>query len=328
MKILLVDIDSIIPNLALMKISQYHKQKGDIVGLNYLDNPDKAYISVIFKKNRNKANSSAYALRLTYPNIDIDIGGPGYDLKKKLPQEIEDSKPDYTLYPDIDYSIGFTQRGCIRACPFCIVPIKEGKLTPVRSIEEIYNPAFNKIKLLDNNILADKANFKHVAQFCIDHNLELDISQGLDARLMDEETASLLAKIKPMKCFVFAFDSLKYKAHVLRTIQLLKDAGINIRTKVQFYVYCDRSNGEYGINSALERCHILKNEGTNPYVMLNIDEEPTPEMKHLKRWANRKAIFWSIDFKDYVTSKKRIPKKIPSKTIQKRVMKSYEEVEQ
>lgn len=306
MRILLIDVDSKIPNLALMKISQYHKQGGDTVALNSLEDPDKAYISVIFKKNRDKAVSLAYLLRLTYPNIEIDIGGPGYDLKKKLPPEIEETSPDYDLYPNIDYSIGFTTRGCIRRCPFCIVPIKEGKLTRVRSIEEIHDKRHSQIKLLDNNILADKENFRHVADYCIKNNLKLDISQGLDARLLDEETAGLLAQIKPMVCFTFAFDSLKYKTKVLKAIRLLKDAGVNVRSLVQFYVYCDNSiNGEYGIKSAVERCQILKSEGTNAYVMLNIDEDPSREMKQLKRWANRKAIFWTIDFKDYTRSKKK-----------------------
>lgn len=261
---------------------------------------------MIFRKNKHKAQSSAYNLKLLYPKIIIDIGGPGYDLKKSLPQGIEECQPDYTLYPNTDYSLGFTTRGCIRNCPFCIVPIKEGKLNHVKTIEEIHNPKHKQIKLLDNNILADKDNFRKVANYCIDHNIKLDISQGLDARLMDEDTANLLAKIKPMKSFVFAFDSMKYKPHVLHTIELLKKAGINLRTRVQFYVYCDRSHGEYGIESAIERCRILKEHGTNPYVMLNIDEEPTPDMKHLKRWANRKEIFWSIDFREYSTSKSKI----------------------
>ena len=143
-------------------------------------------------------------------------------------------------------------------------------------------------------------NFRHVAQFCIDHKIKLDISQGLDARLLTEESADLLKKITPVKTFTFAFDSLKYRPAVERAIDLLKKAKVDVRGKVQFYVYCDNSvTGEYGINSAVERCNILKSLGTSAYVMLDIDLEPSPEMKHLKRWANRKHIFWSIDFKDY-----------------------------
>lgn len=265
-----------------------------------VDNPTHAYISCIFRKNRHKAISSANMLASLYPGIIIDIGGPGYDLKKVLPAEIENCKPDYDLYPNMDYALGFTTRGCIRKCPFCVVPKKEGKLTRIQPISEIYNPRFNQIKLLDNNVLADRDNFRDIVRFASDHNLKLDVSQGLDIRLLDEELASLIAQIRPMNKLDFAFDSLDYKEQVIRGIELLKDAGVNLRSNVQFYVYCDRSTtGKYGIDSAIERCNILKEQGTNAYVMLNIDEEPTQTMKNLKRWANRKQLYWSMDFHDY-----------------------------
>ena len=297
-RILLIDLDSTIPNLALMKISAYWKSKGCEVGFTTKD-PTRAYISGIFKKNRGRAETSAYFLSLTYPGIIIDIGGSGYDLKKELPEEIEQMQPDYDLYPDCKYSIGFTTRGCIRACPFCIVPHKEGKLHRVSSIEKIYNPKFKAIKLMDNNILGDFDNFKKIIEFCKNHGLKLDVSQGLDARLLTQESADLLASIKPMHTWDFAFDSMAYKDDVLRSLSLLKNAGINTRNLVQYYVYCDKSDGDYGFKSARERCRILKENNTNAYVMLNIDEEPTTEMKHLKRWANRKHIFWSIEFEEY-----------------------------
>lgn len=297
-RVLLIDIDSVIPNLALMKISAYYKSLGNTVGFD-IDDPDRAFISVIFKKNRGLANQSANMLKALYPNVIIDVGGPGYDLNKKLPQAIEDTQPDYTIYPNINYALGFTSRGCIRNCPFCIVPIKEGKLKRVNSIENIYRPEYDAIKLLDNNVLADPDNFKHIVDFCSDHNLKLDVSQGLDIRLLTPELAGYVARIKPLKSLVFAYDNPDYTESVKKGIQLLKDAGVNVRSKVQFYVYCDNSSGKFGIESALKRCELLKELGTNPYVMLDIDSQPTQEMKHLKRWANRKAIFWKIDFKDY-----------------------------
>ena len=300
-RVLLVDIDGVIPNLALMKVSSFFKMGGASVGF-YVDDPTDAYISVILKKNRPKASMCANMLMALYPGVRIDIGGPGYDIKKTLPDCIESCQPDYSLYPGIDYALGFTTRGCIRKCPFCIVPIKEGKLHRIQPISEIYRPEYSAIKLLDNNILADRDNFKEVVEFCESHNLKLDISQGLDIRLLDSELASLIARIKPMKKLDFAFDSMKYLKHVLRGLNLLRNAGIDTRGKVQFYVYCDRSyDGEYGIKSAIERCQILKNHGTNAYVMLNIDQEPTQDMKNLKRWANRKQLYWSVDFKDYRT---------------------------
>lgn len=297
-RILLIDLDSKIPNLALMKISAYWKSKGCEVGFSTI-RPTRAYISCIFKKNRKKAESSAYFLSLAYPNIEIDIGGTGYDLKKTLPDDIERMRPDYDLYPECNYSLGFTSRGCIRACPFCVVPHKEGKLHRVSNIKEIYDPRFKAIKLMDNNVLGDMDNFREIIDFCRTHNLKLDLSQGLDARLLTKESAELLSQVRPMASWVFAFDSLSYKNDVLNALSLLKGAGINVRSIVQFYVYCDRSDGEYGLESAIERCRILKENGTNAYVMLNIDEEPTIQMKNLKRWANRKHIYWSINYEDY-----------------------------
>lgn len=218
-RILLIDLDSTIPNLALMKISAYWKSKGCEVGFTTKD-PTRAYISCIFKKNRDGAKVSAYFLSLTYPKIKIDIGGTGYDLKKTLPDDIERMRPDYTLYPECNYSLGFTTRGCIRACPFCVVPHKEGKLHRVSTIEEIYDPGFKSIKLMDNNVLGDMDNFREIIDFCRTHNLKLDLSQGLDARLLTEESAELLSQVKPMASWVFAFNSLSYKDDVLNSLSL------------------------------------------------------------------------------------------------------------
>lgn len=293
-RVLLVDIDSKIPNLALMKISTYHKAQGDIVGFNVTE-PTHAYISCIFRKNKAIVDSAAYMLRMENPNIIIDMGGPGYDLKKILPETIEASQPDYTLYPGIDYALGFTTRGCIRRCPFCIVPIKEGKIKHIQPIESIYRPEYRAIKLLDNNILADPDNFKHIVDFCAEHKVKLDVSQGLDIRLLNKDLAQYIARINPLKKLDFAFDDIKEEPAVRRGIELLKNAGVNVRSMVQFYVYCDRSAGPYGIDSAIYRCQLLKALGTNAYVMLNIDATPSDDMKHLKRWANRTSKKWPYD---------------------------------
>lgn len=281
-----------------MKVSAYYKALGDAVGFDTAD-PTRAYISCIFKKNKAKADSAATMLKLQYSEIVIDIGGPGYSLTKVLPDEIEGQRPDYDLYPGTDYSLGFTTRGCIRRCPFCIVPIKEGNLHGVARIEDIHDPRHRQIKLLDNNVLADMDNFRRIVEYCKEHDLKLDVSQGLDARLLTEEAAGLLASIRPMSTWTFAFDSMAYRPAVERAIGLLRDAGINLRQLVQFYVYCDDSDGEYGIVSAIERCRLLKGWNTNPWVMLNIDRTPTKAMRHLKRWANQKQIFWSIDISVY-----------------------------
>ena len=118
-----------------MKISAWHKAKGAMVKLIKLNLkrgeqinfgctlPDKVYASIVFKKNKHALDY----LHSTYSDIAIEIGGSGYDLKTELPDYIENMKPDYSLYPDCDYSIGFSSRGCFRKCFFCVVDKKEGK---------------------------------------------------------------------------------------------------------------------------------------------------------------------------------------------------------
>lgn len=292
-KILLIDDkDSHMPNLALMKISAFHNGVGDDVGFLNTDNPDIVYASIIFQKNKLLANG----LKFFYPNSQIIIGGSGFDLKSRLPDEIESLKPDYSLYPDMDYSLGYSSRGCNRSCSFCIVPEKEGKFTRWHDPVQFYNAAFDKIVFLDNNILLDKEWFYHVCDFCIDHSLKVWFTQGLDARLMDSSVAAKLGELNTFKGFHFAFDDLKLEPVIRSSCKLLQEHGINLRNDVQFYVYVD---SVAGYNAAVNRCRILKELGTNPFVMYNINNKPTKEINQLRRWANRRAIFWTCDIADY-----------------------------
>lgn len=300
MKILLIDVDSTIPNLALMKISKYHKSIGDEVGFNVTD-PDKVYASVIFKKNKHLVDG----LRFMYPNAEIDIGGSGYDLHKRLPEIIENQSPDYDIYPECDRFYGFTTRGCIRRCPFCIVPIKEGRLTqvyysPYQAILSIiggesHRRRYDQIEFLDNNILANRPWFIKLCKYLEICNYKVDFNQGLDIRLIDDVTAECLSKLKPITCWKFAFDNTEYQHRVEEGIKILNRNGINVRNKVMFYVYVD---SDEQFDDALHRCEWLKEQGATPYIMLNQDVKHTKRMKNLKRWC-RPWIFWSINYQDY-----------------------------
>lgn len=268
MRVLLIDADSTIPNLALMKISAYHKAIGDIVGFN-VEDPDKVYCSIIFKKNRHMADG----LRFLYPNADIDIGGSGYDLKKTLPEYIESMTPDYTIYPENKSYYGFTSRGCIRHCPFCIVHDKEGGFrrifgdvdSALRSI--MGNHELTEMTFLDNNILADRDWF---IELCNTLHLrfpkmKVDFNQGLDIRLIDDESAKALSKLRPITKWKFAFDMISYKDKVTKGIEIL-NRYIKVRSMVLFYVYVD---GDYQIPDAVARCRMLKENGATAYAMLN-----------------------------------------------------------
>lgn len=267
-KVLLVDADSKkgFPNLALMKVSAWYKNEGwevDLIKGLPLAPPlhlyDKSYISVVFFQNRDRALE--YGLML--PNCEI--GGSGHDLKKTLPDEIEHIMPDYSLY-DLNFSMGFTSRGCIRNCGFCIVPKKEGRIRNHAPITEFL--AHDKLMLLDNNFLASP-RCKNNLDFLIINKIKVNFNQGLDIRLIDEELAALLASTKyyswnfKIRALYFAFDDMRYEKEVWCGIDHLERAGIKL-SHLMFYVLIGYNTTE---KEDLHRIYSLKDRGVKPFVM-------------------------------------------------------------
>lgn len=284
MKVLLIDADSTIPNLALMKLSAWHKVQGDEVSFSE-SKPDKIYASIIFKKNRLLLSG----IQHLYPEAEIVIGGSGYDLKSQLLPEIEAVCPDYSLYPDMDYSLGFTSRGCPNHCYFCWVPEKEGKY------KHWHHPSLwvrhNKAKLLDNNWYADPEWFFETSQWFIDHHVAVDVTQGMDIRLITPEIAQQLKRLMWWNPIHFAFDDDSSESKVLEGIEILKATGHNVRSDVMFLVYC-HDNKDY--LSALRRAEILKAYGTTAFIMWNMDNpHKSKRVKDLIHTVNRPWIYWS-----------------------------------
>lgn len=288
MKILFIT-DSLISNLALMKLSAYHKNLGDQVSFNE-EYPDLIYVSKIF--NYTKLPD------LSKFNCEIIYGGSGYDLTKKLDENIEYLCPDYSLYPKNRYSIGFTSRGCIRKCNFCIVPTKEGKIYTNENMHpsKWINKNYYKVMLLDNNWFADKENFMSTSKWFIDNYYTLNVSQGYDIRLLDYEIASRLKKIKHYKPIHFAFDSFTYYDDLLKGVKILKELKFSLRSKMIFYVYCD---GDHNFNDALERVNIIKDINSIPLLMINHDKEITPRLKRLYRYCNYHNFYRYENFFEY-----------------------------
>lgn len=266
MKVLLIDVDSKIPNLALMQISSYHKSKDHDVGFGIGD-PDRVYISCVFRENRNLALGRA----TLYPDSEVYLGGSGINYNW-LPLDMQKIKPDYDLYPST-YSMGFTTRGCFRRCGFCIVPEKEGIIQRWMHIKEFHYSAFNVVVLFDNNIFGDRKWFFENTDYLLNNNLSVDITQGMDVRLIDCEIAERLKELSWSANMYFAFDSMKDEKAVVRGIKILKDVGIDIRHNVQFL-------------------------GTNAFVM-PYNNIKTAWTKKITRWANRKWLFWSCDIDEY-----------------------------
>jgi hypothetical protein len=287
MRVRLVDIDSRIPNLALMQASAWHKNRGDEVGFD-VTNPEKVYVSCIFTKNAWKARGAA----TFYPGAEVSMGGPGISYAW-LPEAMQKVKPDYDLYP-MDASLGFTTRGCCRNCDFCIVRDKEGPLKRWQPIRAFHDERFGAVRLLDNNALGLRSWFFEQTDYLIDHGLKVDYIGGLDARILDDEIAERLAALKWSAKIRFAWDDPNDEETITAAIAMLKRAGITTRGKVNFYVIVGTETTPF--ETGLYRCRRLKQLGAGAYIMRYTR---TPELNALARWANAKQLFWSMDFDEY-----------------------------
>ena len=292
MKILLMDLDllrqskrrkHIFPNLALMKLSAYHKAKGDEVYLNFpLQQPDITYASCVFTWNsggKDRVSNEAV------------IGGSGIDLEAKLPPEVEHIKPDYDLYPHIDFSMGFTSRGCPRRCSWCIVPEKEGGIKPATKIYEFWDHRHTKIILLDNNLLASP-NWQQTMEDLITEGLEVDFNQGLDIRLLNSENLEYLKQVKA-KELRFAFDDMRQEKAVRQGIELLLEAGIRSR-RLSFYVLAGFADD----TTVVERLKILHSYNVDIYPMWYRDPKgrrsliSSESLKKIKSTLGAEGLFW------------------------------------
>lgn len=215
-----------------------------------------------------------------------------------LPYDIEHIYPDYSLYPTLtkDTAYGFLSRGCPRGCQFCHVESKEGKKAyKVANLNEFWHGQKN-IVLCDPNILACK-DWKELIQQLIDSRANIDLNQGVDARLLNEEKAKMLAQVK-IKEIHFAWDRYEDKERVLRGLELFakysnKPHGHNA---IVFTIV----NFDTTIEQDLERIYTLRDMGYWAYVMIYDKEHCKPIYKRMQRWCNNRFIFASCKrFEDY-----------------------------
>ena len=311
MNIGLIDVDGHnFPNIPLMKISAWHKQKGDTVEWYdpmFSDEMDIVYMAKVFsftddyeypiRAKKIVKGGSGYCISL------VD-GKEVYDKSKDidLPPEIEHIYPDYSIYGIEDTAYGFLSRGCPRGCDFCHVKEKEGRASrKVADLSEFWSGQKN-IVLCDPNILACR-DWKELLQQLIDSKAWVDINQGLDIRLMTEEKAEMLKRVK-MKQLHFAWDRYQDKEKILPKFKMFKDiTGISERRLI-VYVLC---NFDTTIEQDLERIYTLREMGYWAYVML-YDKENIPKghkLRHLARWVNNRFIFAKCkDFNEYLEGKK------------------------
>jgi hypothetical protein len=287
-KIGLIQIDGKMPNLALMKLATWHKKKGD---------------EVFF------VDLSSFKIDQWYGS-KIFMGGSGYNMQEQLPNDIETQVPDYKLFKT-DYSIGFTSRGCVRNCDFCIVKEKEKHFQECEYLKDIKH---SKYIVMDNNFLASKI-YEEKLKYFIKNNIQVCFTQGLDIRLIHEKSAKLLSNVQyydrnfKNRRLYFAFDSLK--------IEKIFREKINILLKyiksyhIMIYVLT-------GFNSSFEddikRFNIIREYGCDPYIMLFNKFKSKSKLRQFARWVNAR-IYSVCDFEDYLSYSNAEKKKL--KTVSK-----------
>lgn len=241
------------PNLALMKISAYHKKNGDRVEWwNPLYRYDRIYSSKVFDFTPVDPYLPDNAIR----------GGTGYKdipIDRTLPDEIDGMFPDYSIYPECDYAIGYLTRGCPNHCRWCVVPRKEGNIRPYRKWQEIVRNDTDKLVLMDNNILSCDYGIRQLESL-IGSGYRIDLNQGMDARLVDREIAQILSKLSWIRHIRLSCDQKDQIEPIQRTIDLLKENGVKpYRVFIYLLVTDD-------LQDASERVEALKRyKGINLY---------------------------------------------------------------
>ena len=302
MKIGLIDVDGHnFPNLALMRISAYHKAQGDQVEWWWSDfiHYDIVYMSKIF--------SDAYTKDVPEPiNADKVIkGGTGYCISlvngvevfdksknEELPPEIEKMFPDYSLYPQFDFAVSMTSRGCPRGCSFCHVAAKEGRCSvKVADVSDFWNGK-KEIRILDPNITACREKRDLMRQYK-ETGAILDFTQGLDIRLLNDDDLADINEMR-LRTLHFAWDNPKEDLE-----SKFRNFSNGFRRKSNIgMVYC-LTNFNSTMEENLYRIYTLRDMGYKPYVMVYDKPHAPKEIKMLQRWCNNKIIFNSCKKFEY-----------------------------
>ena len=304
MNIGLYDVDSHhFPNLALMKLSAYHKKHGDSVEFVIpIKQYDRIYISKIFGDEYSKLPDFCFqAKEVIYGGtgfaITVENGKEVYHKEKDidLPNDVEHIYPDYTIYPDLtkDTAYGFLTRGCCNNCDFCIVSKKEGLCSlKVADLSEFWRGQKN-ICLMDANLLACKDRLDLLKQLS-DSKAYVDFTQGLDARFMNLEVSHALSFVKK-KTVHFAFDSMKNEQSIIRGLHNYRH--FNKAANESVYIL---TNFNTTFDEDLYRICEVQNEGFLPDIRIYRKQTAPRFLIDLQRWCNNRILYRSTSFSEYI----------------------------
>lgn len=294
MNIGLIAVDSDYPNLALMKISAWHKGQGDSVEwYNPFDSYDIVYMSKIF------SFTPDYGQWITNAK-HIRKGGTGYDLYSVLPEEMEFVTPDYSLYPSIDNktAYGFLTRGCPNKCKWCVVPRKEGNIRPYMDVDDVAANGRTNLVLMDNNILACDYGLEQI-QKIIDRGYRVDFNQALDARLVTDDIAKLLAKVRWIDVIRFGCDTPRQIEECEEAMKMIDSYRKNPATYLMYTMIgndFDEALNRLSHWKTFKRVRIV----AQPFRDVDNPHQIVPQwQKDMARWAMRREIYTTCNFKDY-----------------------------
>lgn len=306
MKVLLVDVDGKIPNLALMKLSRYYKNKGasiDFKRFEFKAFPhtkrvlidahlyDVVRVSTIFTQNKNRVMVRNCA--------NVRFGGTGHSIMSTLSKQIDNLEEDYSLYPMNDTSYGFITRGCPKRCSFCFVPEKEGKLILYREPHRVIK--HTKVKFLDNNFLAyDRA--KDILRRMNELKIRYQFNQGLDIQYVDDEVARLLGDARYLGNYIFAFDDIRYESMVTKRLKLLRRY-IKRKWHITFFVLVGYNST---IKEDLHRVAFCRRHHVYPYIMRHKRcWESADEYFYtdIANYCNQPGVFKNMTFLQYLERK-------------------------
>ena len=296
MKIALVDVDghSGFPNLALMRLSAWHKAQGDDVewwgGFAHYD---RAYLSKVFTFTPD--------FDTVIDADEIITGGTGYKDYSSLPPEVEATPPDYSIYPHYQRAIGLLTRGCVRDCPWCIVPRKEGQIRPAATWEEIKRPDSREIVFLDNNVLASEHGLEQIEQMGHE-KVWVDFNQGLDARLITPKIAELLAGLRWIRFVRMSCDTSAMLPVMEQAVAYLREAGV-ARSRLWAYVLVQ------DVADAHRRVLALEKMGVLPFAQPYRDFDggaPPYEQRAFARWVNIRSVHNSCTWENYNDTRRRV----------------------
>lgn len=300
MNIGLIDVDGHnFPNLALMRISAWHKAKGDNVEWWWgFSQYDRVYMSKVFSFTDDvpdPVNAKEVIRGGTGYCISLEDGVEVFDKSRNqnLPSEIEKCFPDYSIYPQYDFAVAMTSRGCPRGCSFCHVGAKEGRCAvKVADVKDFWNGQ-KRIEVLDPNITACREKRDLFRQYR-ETGAQIVFNQGLDIRLINDEDIADINAMR-IKDLHFAWDNPKDDL-----TDKFKYFASNFRRKSNIGMVYVLTNFNSTMEENLYRIYTLRDLGYDPYVMVYDKPNAPKEIRRLQRWCNNKIIFKKCpNFKDY-----------------------------